>query len=39
MAVWWSGMARHSMRSTLGTLPPASPEGGSDRGRYWAFFT
>ena len=32
MACRWSGMACHSMRSTLATLPPASRETGSGRG-------
>src|SRR5215813_13808709 len=39
MAVWWSAMARHSTRSTLATLPPARPDGASDRALYWANFT
>ena len=39
IAVCWSGMACHSTRSTFTTLPPASPEGGSDRGLYLSNFT
>ena len=31
-AVIWSGMATHSTRSTLTTLPPAVQLGGSARG-------
>src|SRR5262245_16967800 len=38
-AVWCSGITRHSTRSTLTTLPPANPDGGSGRGLYWANFT
>ena len=38
-AVLGSGMASHSTRSTLATLPPASIEGGSLRGLYFGFFT
>src|SRR5262249_21875643 len=34
-----SGMAIHSTRSTLTTLPPARPEAGSARGLYLGFLT
>src|SRR5262249_47882201 len=36
---WWSEMARHSTRSTWTTLPPASPEAGSERGLYLSNLT
>src|SRR5262245_15429730 len=32
-------MARHSTRSTLATLPPASPDAGSERGLYLSNLT
>jgi hypothetical protein len=38
-AVCGSVMLIHSMRSSIATLPPARPEGGSARGRYFGFFT
>jgi hypothetical protein len=32
IAVWLSGIDTHSIRSSLATLPPARPDGGSARG-------
>src|SRR5215831_19577933 len=39
IAVCWSATTRHSTRSTLTTLPPAIPEGGSALGLYLSNLT